>query len=187
MNKVQVPYNILHCCSHNNRNAWLLYCHVSRIFFLIDPPNLQPEIADYLNKLYVDKYHCIITRNQREKIENFVQWSQLFPFELISHNREYYDFDLSVQGSHSKVPEITGNLYDEITLVRGKYANTYCLMAYKEPYLFSGDILQFEDQRRTAHDMISQTLLNFLHELPRETVVFPSVGPIGLLRYIPFK
>ena len=177
----------LFCYINKKHNTWILYCIESCTVFLIDPSPIKKIIANCIHSLYAKKYYCIFTRNHREKQEHLQQWKQLFPFKLLLHSPAYFNYNIhdeETQKERTKQEEIEQNIAN-ITLIRGKYDIAHCLLAYKKPFLFSGEILQRKKDEQLHYRKISKTILNFLDKIPKDTIILPSVGPIELLQFSP--
>ncbi len=181
-------YDKLFCYIHKKHNTWIFFCACSYTVFLIDPPDIQQQIVDCIYSLQAKKYYYILTRHHRTKLENLKQWIQLFPFQLLAHNQAYFDYNIhstetQQKESQSKIEQNIAN----VTLIRGKYDIDHCLLAYKKPFLFCGEILQRQQDNQLHYHKISKTILNFLQKIPKDTIILPSTGPIELLEFLPIS
>ncbi len=163
------------------RNSWIYYGASEKTVFLIDPPSIQPEIVSIINELSAKEHYCIFTREDNSRREHFVQWKQVFHFTLLSHGQRFFDFDIRKKNPHHYSEKGTQGFYQGVELSRGKYKLTHCLIAYKKPYLFSGEILQIGTDSTIHFDQLSRNIKTYLEKLPLDTIILPSVGPVGTL------
>lgn len=166
---------------HHNRasgtNSYLLGSDAAGPAIFIDPGSIDVNLIDYIERHHHRPTHILVTRPRPYHVDGIRTLKRIYDLTIVAPCRSLYTFGcreaadpqpLSIDGFDVRIISLSTYTQDAVLyLVDG--------------VLFTGDIMGAGvlDVSATSYgrELLIETIQNTVFQLPRDTVILPSIGP----------
>lgn len=167
-------HNTLYFTNEEKRNMWIYYSKEQDAIFIFDPIIPTLETITLIDSYHTKNIYIVMTSCQKEKKYNTKLWQQIFDsIQILVPDSTFLSPEKIIS------PDTTYQFSDTITFFSFLFIGSHTLCISIPPYLFLSEIMR----EQKFEQYIPKTFIEFTKDLPNDTIVLSSFGPIYTLAH----